>query len=169
MLSRLLPPEILKKYPAAEHIFCGTAFKTWYDRSVGILSAVGIVKDGESSEFEPDQPITHAEFACMAARFFETAAETDLKTNYKIPIFNNFYIINEKCLRRSNDPLLRGEAVTIINRLLNRRADREYIDEHADKLKTFADVSPTSAIWYDILEAANMHKCVIGEKELWSR
>jgi len=53
--------------------------------------------------------------------------------------------------------IIRAEAVKIINRMLNRFPDREYIDAHEKELVVFTDVEKSYWAYYDIIEAANTY------------
>lgn len=51
----------------------------------------------------------------------------------------------------------RAEVTTIVNRMLGRTADTDFVDTHADELHKFSDV-PASCWAYDqIMEATNAH------------
>ena len=52
--------------------------------------------------------------------------------------------------------MTRGEAVSILNRMLDRRADRAFLDEHAD-VRTFPDVPVSHWAFDAICEGANSH------------
>ena len=63
----------------------------------------------------------------------------------------------------------RAEVVTIVNRLLGREADEDYIADNLRKLNTFPDVSRKHWAYYAVMEAANAHTAVLGENESWSK
>ena len=79
---------------------------------------------------------------------------------------------------RANDPSLYdlgtaliavSETVTIVNRMLNRVADKEYIAENIDAIITYPDLADTYWAYYDILEASNWHDHKIENNvELWT-
>ena len=58
-------------------------------------------------------------------------------------------------------------ALTIVNRLLGRAADLEYVSDNLRKLNTFPDVSRRYWAYSDILEAANAHNAILGTEESW--
>ena len=70
---------------------------------------------------------------------------------------------------RADDPIDRAEVVTIVNRLLGREADEDYIADNLRKLNTFPDVSRKHWAYYAVMEAANAHTAVLGESESWSK
>ena len=64
--------------------------------------------------------------------------------------------------------ITRAEVVTIVNRVLDREADKDYIAANAGSVKTFPDVPSSHWAYYAVLEAANAHKSPIKEgAESW--
>ena len=58
---------------------------------------------------------------------------------------------------RPNNTITRAEVTAIVNRMLGRTADTDFVDTHADELHKFSDV-PASCWAYDqIMEATNAH------------
>jgi hypothetical protein len=53
--------------------------------------------------------------------------------------------------------ITRAEVVTIINRVLNRVADKDYIASNLSNLKTFSDMGTNHWAYYAVMEAANAH------------
>jgi hypothetical protein len=53
--------------------------------------------------------------------------------------------------------ITRAEAVTILNRVLDRHPDREYIDNHSGLIH-FYDVPETHWAFYNIMEAFHPHR-----------
>ena len=58
---------------------------------------------------------------------------------------------------RPNNTITRAEVTTIVNRMLGRAADKDYVDDHMDELRQFPDVSKTNWAYYNIVEATNAH------------
>ncbi|MDD7353299.1 MAG: S-layer homology domain-containing protein, partial [Peptoniphilaceae bacterium] len=54
-------------------------------------------------------------------------------------------------------PITRAEAVSIVNRMFNRQADRAFVDEKSFELRKFKDLSTSHWAYYDIYEATNTH------------
>ena len=46
----------------------------------------------------------------------------------------------------------------IVNRMLSRSADEDFVDDNAAELVRFNDVSDTYWAYYDIMEATNSHE-----------
>ena len=56
-----------------------------------------------------------------------------------------------------NNTITRAEVTTIVNRMLGRAADKDYVDSHKDQLRQFPDVAQTNWAYYNIVEATNAH------------
>lgn len=50
--------------------------KAWYSKAVNTLGSMGIVSGVGENKFDPERPITRAEFTAIATRFATKAAET---------------------------------------------------------------------------------------------
>ena len=46
---------------------------------------------------------------------------------------------------------------TIVNRMLGRAADEDYVDAHINELRQFTDVTNADWAYYQIMEATNAH------------
>ena len=57
---------------------------------------------------------------------------------------------------RPNNPITRAEVTAIVNNMLGRAADEDFVDEHADELTPFSDIEKHWA-YYHIVEATNDH------------
>jgi hypothetical protein len=56
-------------------------------------------------------------------------------------------------------PVTRAEVMAVVNRILERKGDKEYIDEHPDKIKQFTDLQDQDKwYYYDVIEATNDHE-----------
>ena len=58
---------------------------------------------------------------------------------------------------RPNNTITRAEVTSIVNRMLNRNADNEYINRNKEKITVFSDVSKEHWAYYIIAEATNSH------------
>ena len=70
---------------------------------------------------------------------------------------------------RADDPIDRAEVVTIVNRLLGREADEDYIADNGRRLVTFPDVSSRHWAYEQVLEAANGHTAILTDPEIWKK
>ena len=158
----------------------------WYAGYVSYLARYGIAVGYIDGLFHGDEPITRAEFTAMAVRFFDAYGDGDSAIMEESSGFWDVspghwaagYI--EDAARygwvvgygdgtfHADDEITRAEVVTIVNRLLGREADQEYIADHPRGLVLFPDVSKGYWAYYDILEAANGHEAdVSADPEVW--
>ena len=70
---------------------------------------------------------------------------------------------------RGSDTINRAEVVTIVNRLLGREADEDYITDNLRRLNTFADMSRKHWAYYAVMEAANAHTATLEDGESGSK
>jgi len=61
--------------------------------------------------------------------------------------------------------ITRAEVTAITNRLLDRAADEDYVDDHAGELRQFPDVSASYWAYHDIVEATNAHSYRVYDGE----
>ncbi|MDY3014214.1 MAG: S-layer homology domain-containing protein [Evtepia sp.] len=140
----------------------------WYAKAVNTLASLGMIQGVEGNRFEPDRAITRAEFTAIAMRFTNGGTKGD-------NIFSDvhpgqwFYDavvgsiqygwINgyEDDTFRPNNTITRAEVAAITNRMLDREADRGYVDAHADELRLFSDVDKGHWAYYTIVEASHAH------------
>lgn len=157
----------------------------WYAGYVSYLARYGIAVGYTDGLFHGDEPITRAEFTAMAVRFFVTYGDGDPAIMEEYSGFWDVspghwaagYIADAARYGwvvgygdgtfHADDEITRAEVVTIVNRLLGREADQEYIADHPRGLVLFPDVSKSYWAYYDILEAANGHTASMQDAETW--
>lgn len=157
----------------------------WYAGYVSYLARYGIAVGYTDGLFHGDEPITRAEFTAMAVRFFDTYGDGDPAIMEEYSGFWDVspghwaagYIADAARYGwvvgygdgtfHADDEITRAEVVTIVNRLLGREADQEYIADHPRGLVLFPDVSKSYWAYYDILEAANGHTATMQDAETW--
>jgi len=66
---------------------------------------------------------------------------------------------------RPEATITRAEVTAITNRLLDRAADEDYVDDHAGELRQFPDVSASYWGYHDIVEATNAHSYRVYDGE----
>ena len=160
--------------------YSDVAAGAWYNHAVSTLSAMGIVKGDSQGKFNPNAPITRAEFAAIAARFDDKANTTavdfsDIASHWakdEISAAANNGWINGYTdgTFRPNNKITRAEAMTLVNRVLKRLPETAE-DLHNDMIK-WSDNSDTSAWYYlAVQEATNSHYYGIKENkhEKWSK
>ena len=177
---RLLTDETRNANSTKSNSYSDVAEGAWYNHAVSTLSAMGIVKGDSQGKFNPNAPITRAEFAAIAARFDDKANTTavdfsDIASHWakdEISAAANNGWINGYTdgTFRPNNKITRAEAMTLVNRVLKRLPETAE-DLHNDMIK-WSDNSDTSAWYYlAVQEATNSHYYDIKENkyEKWSK
>ena len=177
---RLLTDELRNANSTKSNSYSDVAAGAWYNHAVSTLSAMGIVKGDSQGKFNPNAPITRAEFAAIAARFDDKANTTavdfsDIASHWakdEISAAANNGWINGYTdgTFRPNNKITRAEAMTLVNRVLKRLPETAE-DLHNDMIK-WSDNSDTSAWYYlAVQEATNSHyyKTKENKHEKWSK
>ena len=69
-----------------------------------------------------------------------------------------------------NDTITRAQVTTIVNRMLGRSADEDYVERNIEALTRFTDVPDTHWAYYNIMEATNAHDYDhVKGQENWTR
>ena len=110
----------------------------------------------------------------MAVRFFDAYGDGDQEI---MEDYQDFWDVSpghwaagyiEDGTFQPEDEISRAEVMTIVNRLLGREADQDYIASGPRGLVRFPDVPSSHWAYYDILEASNHHEAdVSGDPEVW--
>ena len=138
----------------------------WFCCAVSTLSKMGIIKGYEDGSFKPNDPISRAEFAAIAARFDPDGDKTpasffDVTSHWakdEISIAANHGWIKgyEDGSFKPDQKITRAETMTLVNRVLNRLPETKD-DLHKD-MKTWADNMDETAWYYlAVQEATNSH------------
>ena len=175
---RLLTDETRNANSTKSNSYSDVAAGAWYNHAVSTLSAMGIVK-GSNGKFNPNAPITRAEFAAIAARFDDKANTTtadfsDIASHWAkneiSAASNNGWITGyPDGTFRPDNKITRAEAMTLVNRVLKRLPETEE-DLHDDMIK-WSDNSDASQWFYlAVQEATNSHyyKAKENQFEKWS-
>ena len=138
----------------------------WFCCAVSTLSKMGIIKGYEDGSFKPNDPISRAEFAAIAARFDPNGDKTpasfsDVTSHWakdEISIAANHGWIKgyEDGSFKPDQKITRAETMTLVNRVLNRLPETKD-DLHKD-MKTWVDNMDETAWYYlAVQEATNSH------------
>ena len=166
MFSRLLknPPVKGQVYP---YNFPDVDHSRWSVTAISYMNKLGIVKGYPDGDFKPEASITRAEFAAMAAGFADLQ-EGD-KTFSDLDSSHWAYDVVRKAASagwisgypdgsfKADNLITRAEVVTITNKMLNRKADQDFVDRKLDKLLSFIDLNKDHWAYYPIMEATNGH------------
>ena len=173
--------------PVENTKFADIPKNAWYSGYVKYLNNYGAVYGKEDGNFDPDAAISRAEFVAMAVRFFEVYGDgnptimeqyaefTDISDGYwaaqyirDAAIYGWIRGYGDGTFR-ATQAITRAEVVTIVNRLLDRTADKAYLARNLRSLNTFSDMDDTHWAYYAVLEAANAHTAVYDPAESWTK
>ena len=161
---RLLTDESRDKFWSQTNDYTDVPADAWYNNAVSTLSNAGILDGYEDGTFRPDGNITRAEFATITARFLEAGYDggnrfPDIDGHWAAEYINeaaNAGIVDgyEDGTFRPQQNITRAEAVTMVNRTVDRHPDADHL---LDNMITWPD-NPESAWYYaQIQEATNAH------------
>ncbi|MGM9551818.1 MAG: S-layer homology domain-containing protein [Clostridia bacterium] len=164
-----------------ESSFSDVTPDAWYYNYVGYIEKFGIITGYEDGTFRPQNTITRAEFVTMASRFATVSKEfecdfTDVTTEHWAYDYIAFAAGNswiggyEDNTFRADNTISRAEVVTIVNNMLIRNADKEYVNANKALLTLFADVNEEHWAYYNIIEATNEHTYKVNDNvEKWNQ
>lgn len=164
--ARMFYNLLLEKDVPVTASFTDVPADAWYAEAVNTLASLGIIKGIGDGQFAPNRTITRAEFTVIAMRFANVSADvtnpfTDIATNdwYYTAVTSavSYGWINgySDGSFRPQATITRAEVVTIVNRMLNRTADRNFVDSNVTA--QFDDVPNTYWAYYNIMEATIAH------------
>ena len=127
---RLLKQEIRDGNLTRVNGFTDVQDGSWFQQPVSTMSALGILKGRTEERFAPNAPITRAEFAAICARFDTGVSDgcsefTDLAGHWAREEIGKAASLGwiqgyEDGTFRPDQSITRAEAMTMINRVLNR-------------------------------------------------
>lgn len=149
----------------------------WANTAISTMTGLGYVQGRSTTTFAPQSPITRAEFATICARFDTGTSSgpqtfTDIKGHWAEKYIQRAAELGwikgfEDGTFRPNDCITRAQAMTMINRVLNR------IPEDASDLlpdmNVWPDCNPGDWFYLAVQEATNSHnyKHKAGNYETW--
>ena len=183
---RLLSDDSRAYYWTQKNDYSDVSRGDWFNNAVSTLSNAGIITGYPDGTFRPNAPITRAEFAAIAARFSDTVY-SGKNTFSDVPSTH----WAARCIAlaehlgwvsgypdgtfRPDKSITRAEAMTLINRVLDRAVDAKHM---LPGMVTWRDNSPSAWYYEDVQEATNSHEytrltSVIGHQgiryESWTK
>ena len=162
---RLMTRESRAKYETTVCSFSDVEQTRWSRTAIATLANAGILDGYPGGTFAPKKNMTRAEFAAVATRFDAlayTGADLfpDIAGHWAADEINSAayrgWIVGDNGYFRPQDNITRAEAVTMINRVLDRKP--EVPADLLTGMKTFTDNLDTSKWYYlAVQEAANGH------------
>lgn len=166
MFSRLMVRRPIKGH-IYNHNFKDIANTRWSATAISYMNELGLIKGYPDGTFKPEKSITRAEFAAMATRFANLFGG-GLQGFVDVPYTHWANDVIAKAASagwvsgypdgtfKPENKITRAEVVSITNRMLTRRADKDFITKHRSAILWFTD-TPTHWAFYDIVEACNGH------------
>lgn len=177
---RLLTEETRTANATKTNNYADVSSDKWYNQAVSTLSAMGIIKGDSRGNFNPNAPITRAEFAAIAARFDKTedvaaASFGDVATHWAKPEIsvaaNNGWINGyTDGTFHPDSRITRAEAMAMINRVLQRLPESKA--DLLDGMIQWSDNADTSKWYYlAVQEATNSHyyELKANQHEKWTK
>ena len=177
---RLLTEKTRKDNLTKYHSFRDVPQGAWYNAAVATMAKLKIITGYPDGTFQPDAPVTRAEFAAIAARFDEKSARTTASFRDIYGHWAERYISCSAELGwirgytdntfRPDQSITRAEAMALINRVLNRNPESK--DDLLRSMNIFNDNLDTAKWYYlDVQEAANSHDFIrkANGYEMWKK
>ena len=162
---RLLKEEVRDGNLTAENTFADVTDGQWHNKAISTMAKLGVVKGRNAEAFDPDAPITRAEFATICARFDNTQISTSSNFTDISGHWAEKYIERAATLGwiagysdgtfRPSNYITRAEAMTMINRVLCRMPQSE--DDLLNDMTVWPDNRPTDWHYLAVQEATNSH------------
>lgn len=162
---RMLTDESRTKFWSQSNSYSDVKTGDWFNNAVSTLSKAGIIAGYEDGSFRPNGYITRAEFATIAARFFDVTYNgkdlfPDISGHWAKDYINqaaNKGFVNgyEDGTFKPDRNITRAEAVTLVNRTLDRHPDKNHFTK--DMLVWPDNMDQTKWYYADMQEATNSH------------
>ena len=162
---RMLTDESRTKFWSQSNSYSDVKTGDWFNNAVSTLSNAGIIAGYEDGSFRPNGYITRAEFATIAARFFDVTYNgkdlfPDISGHWAKDYINqaaNKGFVNgyEDGTFKPDRNITRAEAVTLVNRTLDRHPDKSHFTK--DMLVWPDNMDQTKWYYADMQEATNSH------------
>ncbi|CUP47422.1 S-layer homology domain-containing protein [Flavonifractor plautii] len=162
---RLLNEDIREENLTSANTFTDVNDGMWCNMSISTIAKLGIVKGRTAERFDPNAPITRAEFAAICARFDTSKRDGDSNFTDISGHWAEAEIERAASLGwimgytdgtfRPENYITRAEAMTMINRVLNRLPEDE--DDLLDGMNVWPDNKPGDWYYLAVQEATNSH------------
>ncbi len=175
---RLLTNEKRDALLSKSSSFSDVAVSHWSNTAISTMEKGGFITGYEDGSFAPAKYITRAEFATIASRL-DTMSDnvshgfTDISGHWAEKYIADAVVKGwiagyEDGTFRPDQEITRAEAMTIINRMLNRFVNEAGLHKDAT---LWPDNSKDAWYYYAVLEATNSHECTRqadGVHETWT-
>ncbi|MBR4016025.1 MAG: S-layer homology domain-containing protein [Anaerotignum sp.] len=165
MIYRLLKAERRVQIYTTTNHFSDVKATSWYNEAVSSMANGGYVVGYPDGTFGGGKNITRAEFVTMLVNFMGvsegTAVFSDVKESHwaykQIATASKGLVAGyPDGTFRPDQPITRAEAVSILNRILNRGVNET---SRLGDFKNFMDnAAPSAWYYFEVIEAANSHE-----------
>lgn len=167
---RLLKEDVRDRVTSDVNDFSDVASGDWFNVTVSSLAQMGVIAGYEDGSFRPNAPITRAEFAAIATRFFAERGVTYNEGLFADITGDEWFadVVAAAADRgllggypdgtvRPNTTITRAESCAVVNRTLDRRPDAKHLLP-AGEMRVWPD-NPVDGWYYaDMQEATNGHE-----------
>lgn len=167
---RLLKEDVRDRVTSDVNDFSDVASGDWFNVTVSSLAQMGVIAGYEDGSFRPNAPITRAEFAAIATRFFAECGVTYNEGLFADITGDEWFadVVAAAAERgllggypdgtvRPNATITRAESCAVVNRTLDRRPDAKHLLP-AGEMRVWPD-NPADGWYYaDMQEATNGHE-----------
>jgi len=184
MFSRLLTKSMNESADYKNNFYPDVPSTEWYANQVGYMQSLGVLANySRDSFFRPDEPVTRAEFATLASHFdnlelTDANLFTDVPAGHWAVKFINsaaakgWIIGNPDGTFKPEANITRAEVVTLVGRMLDRKADGAYLEANKNSLpRVYTDLPDPDSHWgyLMIMEASIGHDYIRdGAGEHWT-
>ena len=175
---RLLKDSVRDGNLLTSNTYTDVADDYWANTAISTMTGLGIVQGRSTTTFDPKAPITRAQFAAICARFDtgKSSGEqtfTDIKGHWAEKYIQRAAELGwikgfEDGTFRPDTYITRAQAMTMINRVLNRIPEDE--SDLLPGMNVWPDCNPGDWFYLAIQEATNSHdfEHKAGNYETWT-
>ena len=176
---RLLKDSVRDGNLLTSNTYTDVADDYWANTAISTMTGLGIVQGRSADTFDPKAPITRAQFAAICARFDTgkssgTQSFTDIKGHWAEKYIERAAELGwikgfEDGTFRPDTYITRAQAMTMINRVLNRIPEEE--SDLLPGMNVWPDCNPGDWFYLAVQEATNSHdfEHKAGNYETWTK
>ena len=175
---RLLKDSVRDGNLLTSNTYTDVADDYWANTAISTMTGLGIVQGRSATTFDPKAPITRAQFAAICARFDTgktsgTQSFTDTKGHWAEKYIERAAELGwirgfEDGTFRPDTYITRAQAMTMINRVLNRIPEEN--GDLLSSMNVWPDCNPGDWFYLAVQEATNSHdfEHKAGNYETWT-
>ena len=176
---RLLKDSVRDGNLLTSNTYTDVADDYWANIAISTMTGLGIVQGRSADTFDPKAPITRAQFAAICARFDTGRSNgeqtfTDIKGHWAEKYIERAAELGwikgfEDGTFRPDTYITRAQAMTMINRVLNRIPEEE--SDLLPGMNVWPDCNPGDWFYLAVQEATNSHdfEHKAGNYETWTK